>query len=119
MRLKNKVAIITGGASGIGKASCILFAKEGAKVVVSDIVDKAGVDVAKMIRENGGEATYVYCDVTKEEQARNLIGQTVEKYGRVDILYNNAGMGMVKLLPDMTEQEWDRIFNVNVKGVFF
>ncbi len=118
MRLKNKTAIVTGGSSGIGKASSILFAREGAKVVVSDIADKAGVDVVKTIRENGGEATYVYCDVTKEEQARNLVAQTVEKYGRLDILYNNAGIGMVKLLPEMMEQEWDRIFSINVKGVF-
>ncbi len=106
-------------ASGIGKASSILFAKEGAKVVVSDIADKAGVDVVKKIKENGGEATYVYCDVTKEEQAKNLITQTVQRYGKLDILYNNAGIGMVKLLPEMTEQEWDKIFNINVKGGFF
>jgi len=119
MRLKNKIAIVTGGSSGIGRASSILFAKEGAKVVVADINDKTGEDVVKTINMNSGEATYVHCDVTKEDQAKNLITKTVEKYGRLDVLYNNAGIGMVKLLPEMTEQEWDRIFNINVKGAFF
>lgn len=119
MRLKNKIAIVTGGSSGIGRASSMLFAKEGAKVVVADINDKTGEDVVKTINMNSGEATYVHCDVTKEDQAKNLITKTVEKYGRLDVLYNNAGIGMVKLLPEMTEQEWDRIFNINVKGAFF
>ena len=119
MRLKNKIAIVTGGASGIGKASSILFAKEGARVVVADISDSAGEEVVKAIKENGGEATFVHCDVTREEQAKNLVVKATEKYGRLDVLYNNAGIGMVKLLPEMTEQEWDRIFNINVKGAFF
>jgi len=117
MRL-NKIAIVTGGSSGIGRASSILFAKEGAKVIVSDINDKAGEDVVKTIKGNGGEAFFVRCDITKEDQTRNLITKAVEKYGRLDVLYNNAGIGMVKLLPEMTEQEWDRIFNINVKGAF-
>jgi len=119
MRLKGKVAVVTGGGSGIGKASSILFAKEGAKVVVSDIADKSGEDVVKTIERDDGRAVYVHCDVTKEDQAKNLIEKRVESYGQLDVLYNNAGMGMVKLLPDMTEQEWDRIFDVNVKGGFF
>jgi NAD(P)-dependent dehydrogenase (short-subunit alcohol dehydrogenase family) len=119
MRLKEKVAVITGGASGIGRASSALFASEGATVVVSDIVDQSGEDVVRTIRDNGGQGNYVHCDVTKEEEAKNLIAQAVKKYGRLDVLYNNAGIGMVKLLPEMTEQEWDRIFNVNVKGAFF
>ena len=119
MRLKGKVAVVTGGSSGIGRASSILFAKEGAKVVVSDIVDKSGEDVVKAIERVGGDAIDVHCDVTKEDQAKNLIEKCVENYGQLDVLYNNAGMGMVKLLPEMTEQEWDRIFDVNVKGGFF
>ena len=118
MRLENKIAIVTGGSSGIGRASCVLFAKEGAKVVVTDINDKAGEGVVKTIKSNGGEGIFVHCDVTKEDQTRNLIAKAVEKYGRLDVLYNNAGIGMVKLLPEMTEQEWDRIFNINVKGAF-
>jgi len=118
MRLENKIAIVTGGSSGIGRASSILFAKEGAKVVVTDINDKAGEDVVKTIKSNGREGIFVHCDVTKEDQAKNLIAKAVEKYGRLDVLYNNAGIGMVKLLPEMTEQEWDRIFNINVKGAF-
>ena len=99
MRLRNKIAIVTGGSSGIGKASSILFAKEGAKIIVADINDKAGEDVARMIKEKSGEATFVHCDVTKENQARDLISKAVEKYSRLDVLYNNAGIGMVKLLP--------------------
>jgi NAD(P)-dependent dehydrogenase (short-subunit alcohol dehydrogenase family) len=118
MRLRDKVTIVTGGASGIGKASCILFAREGATVVVSDIQDGFGEDVVRAIRDNGGKGKFVHCDVTREDQARNLIVEAVKSYGRLDVLYNNAGMGMVKLLPDMTEPEWDQIFSVNVKGAF-
>ena len=81
--------------------------------------DKAGWAEQSSIKENGGEATFVHCDVTREEQAKNLVVKAAEKYGRLDVLYNNAGIGMVKLLPEMTEQEWDRIFNINVKGAFF
>ena len=119
MRLKGKVAVITGGASGIGRATCILFAKEGASVVVSDIADKAGEELLALIKQSGGKAAYVHCDITKEADAKNLIERAVKEYGRLDILYNNAGIGMVKSLPEMTEQEWDRIFNLNVKGAFF
>lgn len=119
MRLKDKVAVVTGGGSGIGRASCILFAREGAKVVVSDVVDKSGEDVVRIIEDAGGKAVYVHCDVSKEDQAKNLIEEALREYGRLDVLYNNAGIGMVKLLPEMTEQEWDRIFGVNVKGGFF
>jgi len=119
LRLKEKVAAITGGGSGIGRASSILFVREGARVVVSDIVDGSGEEVVRAIERDGGKAIYVHCDVTKEDEAKNLIEKCVEKYGRLDVLYNNAGMGMVKLLPEMTEQEWDRIFDVNVKGGFF
>jgi NAD(P)-dependent dehydrogenase (short-subunit alcohol dehydrogenase family) len=119
MRLRDKVAIITGGASGIGRASCILFAREGATVVVSDIADKSGEDVLTLIKENGGKGIYVHCDVTREGEAKNLIERALENYGRIDVLYNNAGIGMAKLLPEMTEQEWDRIFDINVKGAFF
>ena len=119
MRLKDKVAVITGGASGIGRATCLLFAKEGAMVVVSDIADKAGEEVVRSIKQNGGKGTYVHCDITKEEDAKNLVERAVKEYGRLDVLYNNAGIGMVKLLTEMTEQEWDRIFNLNVKGAFF
>jgi len=118
MRLRDKVTIVTGGASGIGRASCILFAREGATVVVSDIEDRSGEDVVRVIRDSGGKGMFVHCDVTKEDQANSLIAEAVKNYRRLDVLYNNAGMGMVKLLPEMTEQEWDRIFNVNVKGAF-
>ena len=90
MRLKSKVAVVTGGGSGIGRASSILFAKEGATVVVSDIVDKSGEDVVKAMERDGGKAIYVHCDVTKEDQAKNLIEKCVENYGRLDVLYNNA-----------------------------
>jgi len=119
MRLKDKVAIITGGSSGIGRASCLLFAREGARVVVSDIMDESGEEVVRLIKNDGGRGTYVHCDVRKEDQAKSLIAEAVDRYGRLDVLYNNAGIGMVKLLPEMTEQEWDRVFDVNVKGAFF
>ena len=119
LRLAGKVAIVTGGASGIGKASSILFTKEGARVVVVDMTDIAGDEVVRVIRDSEGEATYVRCDVTKDDNVRDLLSKTIEKYGRIDILYNNAGIsGPTKSLPEITEIEWDRLFSTNVKGVF-
>ncbi len=116
MRLRDKVAIITGAGSGIGLATAQRFAAEGARVVVADIRDAtAQVDA---IRAQGGHARYVAVDVSREAEVQRLVAQTLEAYGRLDILVNNAGIEIPRKVTDMTEAEWDRLMNVNLKGVF-
>ena len=91
MRLANKVTVVTGASSGIGRASAIMFAKEGAKVVVADINDAGGEETANTIKSNGGEAIYVHTDVSKASEAENLIKVSSNKFGSIDVLFNNAG----------------------------
>jgi len=93
MRLPDKVAIITGAGAGIGKASGYLFAREGAKVVVADINDKDGRNTADTIQASGGEAIFVHTDVSKAADVKNLTTATIEAFGKIDILFNNAGIG--------------------------
>ncbi len=116
MRLGDKIAIITGGKSGIGYATALRFAAEGAKVVVADVRDGAQ-EVAALSAE-GGEALFVQADVSSESQVNDLIEKTVAAYGRVDVLVNNAGIELAKTVPDTTEADWDRLMGVNLKGVF-
>ena len=118
MRLQNKVAIITGAGSGIGKATALLFAEEGAKVVVADIIEKSGEETANEIKNKGGEAFFFKLDVTNREQSKQLAKDVIEKYGRIDILINNAGITQDALLTKMSEEQWDKVINVNLKGVF-
>jgi len=118
MRLKDKVVIITGAGSGIGRASAGLFAKEGAKVVVVDVVRKGGLETARMIRNNGGEAAFVEVDVSRASDVERMIKTTVEKYGKLDILFNNAGINLEKTVTDTSEEEWNKVIDVNLKGVF-
>ena len=117
MRLENKVAVITGAGSGIGKETAILFAKEGAKVVVADMNEKAGQETVAEINKNG-EAFFVKLDVSKREQSTQMVQTTLEKYGRIDVLINNAGIVQDAFLSKMTEEQWDKVINVNLKGVF-
>ena len=120
MRLANKVAIITGAASGIGRASAIMFAKEGAKVVVADINDPGGQETADMVRSNGGEAIYVHTDVAIPSEIEHLIKAAVDTFGKVDILFNNAGYYVwPHPLEEISEEEWDQTYAVNVKAIFF
>jgi len=120
MRLKDKVAIITGAGSGIGRATAVLFAKEGAKVVVVDIDKKAGEETVRIIRSNGGEAIFVQADVSKATDAERIVKTTIEEYGKVDILFNNAGVWVrgIDTVVDAPEEEWDRVININLKSVF-
>ena len=118
MRLDGKVALITGGAKGQGREEAKLFAKEGAKIVLGDILDNLGQEVAKDIQDTGGEATYVHLDVTNETDWKSSIKIILQKYGRLDILVNNAGILIRKGIEDTTSEDWTRIMDINVKGAF-
>ena len=117
MRLKEKVAIVTGGASGIGKGVAELFIEEGAKVVVADYDAETGQETADQLNENG-EAIFVQVDVSDTEAAEAMVEKTVEKFGKVDILINNAGVTADGFLSKMSEDAWDKVIDVNLKGVF-
>jgi cyclopentanol dehydrogenase len=117
-RLEGKVALITGGASGIGEATAKLFAREGAKVVVADTQTEKGRAVVAAIKGAGGKATFVRANVTREGDAKRMVTSTVAKYGRLDILFNNAGVENSKPDVETSVKEWDTVMNVNVKGVF-
>lgn len=118
MKLNGKVAIVTGAASGIGRACAVAFAREGASVVIADRNTTAGEEVASAIRADGLSAISVSVDVASEASVEALIAETVTHFGRIDILFNNAGVVMVKPLESMTEEEWDRVMAINVKGAF-
>jgi len=118
MRLDGKVALITGGAKGQGREEAKLFAKEGAKIVLGDILDNLGQEVAKDIQDTGGEATYVHLDVTNETDWKSSIKIILQKYGRLDILVNNAGILIRKGIEDTTTEDWSRIMDINAKGAF-
>ena len=119
MKLKDKVVIVTGGGSGIGREIALLFAREGAKVMVADFVAEKGEDTARWIGESGGEATFVQADVSRAGDVEDLVRQTVKKYGRLDILSNNAGiLGVVVPVGEASEEDWDRVIAVNLKSVF-
>ena len=117
-RLEGKVALISGGARGQGAVEAQMFAEEGAKVVIGDILDDAGRQTEAQLRELGYECTYVHLDVTSETDWDAAVQTAVTAYGKLDILLNNAGILIRKNIEDTTETDWDRIFAVNAKGVF-
>ena len=119
MRLKDKVTLITGGASGLGRASCLLFAREGAKVVVADINGQGAAGVAEKIRSEGGDAVSVAVDVTKIPEIEAMIDTTVRKFGRLDVLFNVAGVPCTSTIENVTEEMFSRTFEVNVRAFFF
>ena len=118
MRLAGKVALITGGAFGMGASECELFAKEGAKVVVADVAEAEGKDVADRINKAGGQARFIRLDVTKEDEWRDAVAATVAAYGKLDVLVNNAGISGGIEEDIMSSTAWDRLLDVNAKGVF-
>ena len=123
-RLDGKVALISGGARGQDAAEAKLFAQEGAKVVLGDVLDEAGMKVEAEIRELGGEATYVHLDVTREEDWASAVQAAVDRHGKLDVLVNNAGIsgtgagGVQTGIEDAPEEAWDQVLDVNAKGVF-
>ena len=119
MRLQGKVALITGAASGIGRASVRKFAAEGAKVVAVDFNSRGNQETVDMVAQSGGTATAVAADVSRHEDVRRMIAAAVEAYGRLDILFNNAGIYIAGTVLEIDEEGFDRLFSVNVKGVFF
>jgi len=118
MKLRAKIAIVTGAASGIGQASALAFAREGAKVVVVDIDKHGGEETCKKICAQDGEALFDRMDVTSEAEVSRMVGETVARWGRIDILFNNAGVLLVKPLEETTEAEWDRVLSINLKAAF-
>lgn len=118
MRLEDKVAIITGAASGIGKETALIFAREGAKVVVVDVNREAGQETVDEIKDMGKEAFFAQVDVSNREDVNAMVKETLERYGKIDILINNAGIVRDSTLLKMTEEQWDLAIKINLKGVF-
>jgi len=119
-RLAGKVAIITGAALGLGRASALRMAEEGASVAILDLIDAQGEALAGEIRAAGGQARFWRCDVSSEAEVARVIGEVVAAFGRLDVLVNNAGVsGANKPTHEITEAEWDFVQGINVKGVFF
>lgn len=118
MKLKGKISLVTGAGQGIGRAIALIFAKEGASVIVNDIdLDKAAA-VAEEINASGGRAIPVKADVSQSEEVSNMVAEALKHFGRIDILVNNAGIQTDSPFLDLSEEEWQRVIDVNLKGVF-
>jgi 3-oxoacyl-[acyl-carrier protein] reductase len=119
MKLSNKVALITGSGSGIGRASALLFSHEGARVCVADIDKKGGEETVDLIKQKGGSAVFVRADITKASDAERMVKMALDQYGKLDILFNNAGIGMPFISVEQIEESlWHRLMDINVKGIF-
>jgi glucose 1-dehydrogenase len=118
MKLKDKVSIITGATKGIGLACAEEFAKEGSKVVLSGRTESLGEEAAERIRAGGGDAEFVRCDISQNAQIQNLVQKTLEKYGRIDVVVNNAGVNHSANFFDISEEDWDWVMSVDLKGTF-
>lgn len=116
---KGEVAIVTGASSGIGRASALEFAKEGAKVVVADVSEKEGKETVDMVKKSGGEAIFVKCDVSIPKDVEQMVKKAVSAFGRLNMAFNNAGVeGDQAFTVDCTDENWDRVININLKGVW-
>lgn len=118
-KFAGKVAFVTGAANGIGRAAALAFAREGASVVVADVSEKGNKETARMVEELGGQALAVNCDVTRNEDIQRSLKATIEKLGRLDFAFNNAGIEYaIKPAADVTDEEWDRIMGIDLRGIF-
>lgn len=118
MRLKNKIAIITGAGSGIGRGIALAFVKEGAKVLVADWSEQGGEETVAQIKKEKGEAVFIKTDVSKTADVGQMVKTCLDKFGRVDILVNNAGIYKAYNLHEMSEENWDEVIGINLKSVF-
>lgn len=118
MRLPGKSVVVTGGGSGIGRAMALAFAREGARVLIADVNREGGEESARLVAAEGGEARFQPVEVTVAPDVANMIDTAVRLFGRIDVLCNNAGIGLSATVTETSEQDWDRVMAVNVKGVF-
>jgi NAD(P)-dependent dehydrogenase (short-subunit alcohol dehydrogenase family) len=118
MKLADKVAIITGGGSGIGRATALLFAQEGAQVVVADYAPEGGQETVEMIQRHGRDAVFVETDVSQADAVARMVQTAIDTYGRIDVLFNNAGVTIPASVADATEEVWDKTMDIDLKGVF-
>jgi NAD(P)-dependent dehydrogenase (short-subunit alcohol dehydrogenase family) len=118
MQLNNKVAIVTGGSKGIGSGIAHVFAQRGAKVVVVARNKKTGMQTVEEILNLGGDAIFVPCDISSEAEVQAMVQATLDAYGQIDVLVNNAGVGVYKSVVEATSDDWDRCLNIDLKGVF-
>ncbi len=119
MRLEGKVALISGGARGMGAAEARLFSSEGAKVVIADVLEDEGRRTEALINESGGDAIFVRLDVTRQSEWDTAVTRAVQQFGRLDIVVNNAGVAFRNSIEDTSVEDWDRVMDINAKGVFF
>lgn len=117
--VEGRVALVTGGGSGIGRQACLVFSREGAQVVVCDVALEGGEETVSQIRQAGGQAMFIQADVAQAAEVEAVVARTVETYGRLDCAYNNAGIaGRTARVADDSEQNWDRVLSINLKGVW-
>lgn len=120
MRLESKVAIITGGGGGIGRATALRFAQEGAKVFVTDVNEKAAEETTDLLNEEGFEADFTTCDMSNSDDVEEMVRHCLDRFGKIDVLFNNAGVGSMEMkVPDVSIEDWQRVMNINVNGVFY
>jgi NAD(P)-dependent dehydrogenase (short-subunit alcohol dehydrogenase family) len=117
-QLEGKVALVTGGSSGIGRAAALKFAAEGAKVVIADVNSEGGEGTARLIKDGGGEAIFMSTDVARATEVEALVTRAVQVYGRLDAALNNAGISIEGRVHEISEEEWDRLLGINLKGVW-
>lgn len=118
-QFKKKVLIVTGASSGIGKATALAFAQAGGQVAVVDVLEKEGLNTAKMIEKAGGKAQFIKCDVSKEDDVKKMISQTIKTFGQIDYAFNNAGIeGQTAPTAESSMENWNRVIDINLKGVW-